>query len=192
MGGKERKPAMLMFPSQNAKEREVHPSAFWQLEWEAWQTESDRTRGSHTKKEAKRLSSVSGDINNGHPPPPGSPRASAGEGGFLCMGRGGEHGGSHSWTLRRRGRGPGGKGGGWIFTNFVIRRPGPGKGGRQGKRCMQEIFKGRGRTPNQETAGITQANLEMPEAGRNHMNISRKTGGREGPDGARQGGPGAA
>ena len=66
------------------------------------------------------------------------------------------------------------------------------KGGGQGKRCMQEIFKGRDRTPNQETAGITPANLEMPEAGRNHMNISRKTGGREGPDRGRQGGPGAA
>ena len=142
MGGKERKPAMLMFPSQNAKEREVHPSAFWQLEWEARQTESDRTRGSHTKKEAKRLSSVSGDINNGHPPPPGSPRASAGEGGFLCMGRGGEHGGSHSWTLRRRGRGPGGKGGGWIFTNFVIRRPGPGRGVGRGRDACRRFSRG--------------------------------------------------
>ena len=124
--------------------REVHPPAFWQLEWEVWQTESDRTRGSHTKKEAKRLSPVSGDINNGHP----SPLVPPGPGGFLCMGKGGEHGGSHSWTLQGRGRGPGGKGRGWIFTNFVTRRPGPEKGGGQGKRCMQEIFKGRGSTPN--------------------------------------------
>lgn len=171
-------------------EREVHPSAFWQLEWEAWQTESDRTRGSHTKKEAKRLSSVSGDINNGHPPPPGSPRASAE--GLSLHGEGRRTRRQPLLDPPKEGAGPWGKGGGWIFTNFVTRRPGPGKGGRQGKRCMQEIFKGRGRTPNQETAGITQANLEMPEAGRNHMNISRKTGGREGPDGARQGGPGAA
>ena len=88
--------------------------------------------------------------------------------------------------------GPWGKGRRVDIHEFCHQKTWPGKGGGQGKRCMQEIFKGRGRTPNQETAGITQANLEMPEAGRNHTTISRKTGGREGPDGGRRGGPGAA
>ena len=185
MGGKERKPAMLMFPSQNAKSIHLH-SGSWsgrcgrqnQTGLEAL-TPKRRPRGFHLSQ----VTSTTAILPLLVPPGPG---------GFLCMGKGGEHGGSHSWTLQGRGRGPGGKGRGWIFTNFVTRRPGLEKGGGQGKRCMQEIFKGRGSTPNQETAGITQANLEMPEAGRNHMHISRKTSGREGPDGGRRGGPGAA
>lgn len=173
-----------MLSSQNEKFIHLHSGS-----WSGRRGRENQTglEALTPKKETKRLSPVSGNINSGHPSPPGSPRAC----GLSLPGEV-----RRTWRQPlldppRKEAGPWEEGTSLDIHKFCHQKTWP-KGGGRGKRCTQEIFKGRGRTPNQETAGITPANLEMPEAGRNHMNISRKTGGREGPDRGRREGPGAA
>ena len=112
--------------------REVHPPAFWQLEWRRGRqnqkglealTPKRRPRGFHLSQ----VTSTTAVLPLLFP---------QGRGAFR---------GSHSWTLRGRGRGPGGKEGGWIFTNFVTRRPGPARGvGRERDACRRFSREGAG------------------------------------------------
>lgn len=81
------------------------------------------------------------------------------------LGRGGEHGG-HSWTLQGRGQGSGGKGRGWLSMNPLTLED-LARGGARERDAADFQGDGKlqmGRTPNQETAGITQANPETLEA----------------------------
>ena len=144
--------------------REVHPPAFWQLEWEVWQTESDRTRGSHTKKEAKRLSPVSGDINNGHPSPPGSPRAR----GLSLHGEGRRTRRQPLLDPPRKGAGPWGKGTRLDIHEFCHQKTWPGEGGWAGKEMHAGDFQGEGQHP-------------KPRNSRNNTSQSGDAGGWEEP-----------
>lgn len=134
--GKGKEKATLMFSSQS----EVHPPAFWQLEWRRGR-QNQKGLEALTPKRRPRGFHLSQVTSTGRPSLPGSPRA-----GFLCMGRGrGDTEAATPGPSEGRGWGPGERRR-LDIHDFVTRRPGLARGW-AGKEMHAGDFQGKGQDP---------------------------------------------